>query len=63
MPPAFFWRKAGAGGESVLDRVLRGPVQSGRDPRTTTVTGDSKSVKNTDTSGEKGFDAGKKLPV
>jgi transposase len=62
------WRKAEDGGESILDRILRELVQSdrvinGREQQTTMVIVDSKSVKNTDTACEKGFDAGKKLPV
>jgi transposase len=60
------WRKAEEGQESVLDRVLRELVEServinGRDPKTTMLIVDSKSVKNTDTAESKGFDAGKKL--
>jgi hypothetical protein len=51
--------------ESVLDRVLRELVENerkinDRDPQTTMLIVDSKSVKNTDTAEEKGFDAGKK---
>lgn len=62
------WRKAKEGEESVLDRVLRGLVESeriinGREQQTTLIIVDSKSVKNTDTAEEKGFDAGKKLRV
>ena len=61
-----FWRKAKDGGESVFDRALRQFVESeraasGRELQTTMVIVDSKSVKNTDTAEEKGFDAGKKL--
>jgi transposase len=60
------WRKAAEEEESVLDRVLRELVEServinGRDPKTTMLIVDSKSVKNTDTAELKGFDAGKKL--
>ena len=60
------WRTAKDGEESVLDRVLRELVESertinGRAQQTTMIIIDSKSVKNTDTANEKGFDAGKKL--
>jgi transposase len=60
------WRKAEEGCESVLDRVMRELVESercinGRDPQTTMIIVDSKSIKNTDTAEEKGYDAGKKL--
>ena len=60
------WRHANDGEESVLDRVMRELVEKeriidDRDPQTTMIIVDSKSVKNTDTAEEKGFDAGKKL--
>jgi transposase len=60
------WRKAEEGAESVLDCVMRELVESERilsgreSTKTTMVIVDSKSVKNTDTAEEKGFDAGKK---
>lgn len=59
------WRIAKEGEESVLDRILRELVEServigGRQQKTTMIIIDSKSVKNTDTAEEKGFDAGKK---
>jgi hypothetical protein len=62
------WRRAKDGEESALDRVLRELVEServinGRCEQTTMVIVDSKSVKNTDTAEEKGYDAGKKLLV
>lgn len=62
------WSEKDADGNSVLDSVLRELVQSeriikGRNPDTTMIIVDSKSVKNTDTAGEKGYDAGKKLQV
>lgn len=62
------WRKAEEGEESVLDRVLRELVEServinGREQKTTMIIVDSKSVKNTDTAEEKGFEAGKKHQV
>jgi transposase len=60
------WRKAAEDEESVLCRVLRELVETervvdDRDQQTTMIIVDSKSVKNTDTAEEKGFDAGKKL--
>ena len=60
------WRKSENGEESVLDRVMRELVEServinDRAQQTTMIIVDSKSVKNTDTAEEKGFDAGKKL--
>jgi len=62
------WRTAINNEESVLDRVLRGLVESERvinerETKTTMLIIDSKSIKNTDTAEEKGFDAGKKLQV
>ena len=61
------WRKAEEGEESVFDRVLRELVEServinGRDPNTTMSIVDSKTIQNTDTAEEKGYDAGKKNP-
>jgi transposase len=60
------WREAVDGKESILDRVMSELVESertinGREQQTTMIIVDSKSVKNTDTAEEKGFDAGKKL--
>ena len=60
------WRSTIDGEESVFDRVLRELVENeriikGREQQTTMTIVDSKSVKNTDTAEEKGFDAGKKL--
>ena len=61
------WRKAEESEESVLDQAMRELVESeriiqGRESmQTTMIIVDSKSVKNTDTAEEKGFDAGKKL--
>jgi hypothetical protein len=54
--------------ENALDRVLRKLVESkrvfnGRDQQTTRIIVDSRSVKNTDTAEQKGFDAGKKRPA
>lgn len=62
------WRRAKEGEESILDRILRELVEcerstKDRDERTTMIIVDSKSIKNTDTAEEKGFDAGKKLQV
>lgn len=59
------WREPGCGGESVLDRVLSELVGNeriihGREQQTSMVIVDSKSVKNTDTAEEKGYDGGKK---
>ncbi len=60
------WREVKEGEEeSVLDRILRELVEServinGRDQQSTMIIVDSKSIKNTDTAEEKGFDAGKK---
>ena len=60
------WRKSDDGEESVLDRVMRELVENERiicgreSTKTTMIIVDSKSVKNTDTAEEKGFDAGKK---
>jgi len=61
------WRKADEGEESVLDLVMRELVGSERvlngreSTKTTMIIVDSKSVKNTDTAEEKGFDAGKNI--
>ena len=61
------WRKAEENEESVLDRIMRELVENERinqgreSAKTTMIIVDSKSVKNTDTAEEKGFDAGKKL--
>ena len=62
------WRKAEDGQESVIDRVLRELVEmerifNGRDPDTTMAIIDSKTIQNTDTAEEKGYDAGKKNQV
>jgi hypothetical protein len=59
------WRSTKVGEESVLDRVLRELVENerkinDRESTTTMLIVDSKSVKNTDTAEEKGFDGGKK---
>lgn len=62
------WRKTKEGEESVLDRVLEELVENerkinDRDSQSTMLIVDSKSVKNTDTAEEKGYDAGKKHQV
>jgi len=63
------WRKRKDNGLSLLDEILAGLVSferqcaDGRNPKTTMVIPDSRSVKNTDTSNERGYDAGKKFPV
>lgn len=59
------WRTAEDGQESLLDKVLRKLVEeerkkNGRNAETTMIIVDSKSIKNTDTAEEKGYDAGKK---
>jgi transposase len=60
------WTKKNDNGESVLDYVLAKLVDLERyfnrnNPTPTMLIIDSKSVQNTDTAGEKGYDAGKKL--
>lgn len=60
------WKKVGADGESLLDKVLRKLVESeriknGRNKDSTMMIVDSRSVKNADTAKHKGYDAGKKL--
>ncbi len=62
------WRSADEGEESVLDCVLRELVASeriinGREAQTTMTIIDSKTIQNTDTAEEKGYDAGKKSPA
>ena len=62
------WRSAKDGEESALDSVLRKLIENereinGRCQQTTMIIIDSKSVKNTDTAEEKGYDAEKKLQV
>ncbi len=62
------WRSAKDGEESAIDRVLRELVENeravnDRDHQTTMVIVDSKTIQNTDTAEEKGYDAGKKSPV
>ena len=59
------WSAPGPDGQSVLEKVTRKlvgaqRVKDGRDPQTTLLIVDSRSVKNADTAGEKGYDAGKK---
>jgi transposase len=53
-------------GKSLFESILRPLIMSeriisGRQPQTSMVIVDSKSVKNTDTAEQKGYDAGKKL--
>lgn len=62
------WRKAEEGQESVFDQVLdelveRERIASGRESQTTMSIIDSKTIQNTDTAEEKGYDAGKKSPA
>jgi len=59
------WRKAEEGQESALDKVLRELTENervinGRELQTTMSIIDSKTIQNTDTAEEKGYDAGKK---
>jgi transposase len=61
------WKEPGEDCESILDKILRKLVESereksDRDKQTTMIIVDSRSVKNADTAGHKGYDAGKKLP-
>jgi len=51
--------------QSILDKILEELVESeriinGRNPETSMIIVDSKSIKNTDTAEEKGYDGGKK---
>ena len=60
------WAAPDEDGVSLLDRVLRKLVEAerekgGREPETTMVIMDSKSIQNADTAKEKGYDAGKKV--
>jgi len=60
------WKEPGEDGESTLDKILRKLVgaereKNKRDKQTTMVIADSRSIKNADTAGHKGYDAGKKL--
>ncbi len=59
------WSKKRENETSILDKALQKLVQAervadGRDPKTTMIIVDSKSVKNSDTADEKGYDGGKK---
>jgi len=56
---------SGENGVSLLDRILRklveaGHEKDGREPKTTKVIVDPKSIQNADTAKEKGYDVGKK---
>jgi transposase len=62
------WTRKDEAGQSVLDYVLAQLVDlerygTGRNPAPSMLIIDSKSIKNADTATEKGYDAGKKLPV
>ena len=63
------WREEKENGLSLLDEILMGLVSferqyaDGRSSKTTMIIPDSRSVKNADTSNEKGYDAGKKYQV
>ena len=59
------WKEQKIGNLSILDTVLCELVVServinGRPPKTSMIIVDSKSIKNTDTAEEKGYDGGKK---
>jgi len=60
------WRKKQENGMSLLDEILADLVAlerqyaDGRPAQTTMIIPDSRSIKNTDTASEKGYDAGKK---
>ena len=60
------WTKPDEKGKTLVDKALRRMVMlerqaaDGRDPNTTMVIVDSKTVDNTDTPNEKGYDGGKK---
>lgn len=60
------WTKADENGVSLLDKILKKLVEierfsNGRNLQTSFIIIDSKSVKNTNTAKEKGYDAGKKV--
>ncbi len=59
------WSSPDENGESLIDRIMRALVSServcdGRDEQTTMIIVDSRSIQNTDSAREKGYDAGKK---
>ena len=59
------WAAPKEDGVSLLDKVFRKLVEAerqkeGREPTTTMIIVDSKSIQNADTAREKGYDAGKK---
>lgn len=60
------WAKSDENGVSLLDRILRKLVEmerqeNERSSHTTMIIVDSKSIQNSDTAENKGYDAGKKL--
>lgn len=60
------WSKPDENGVSLLEKILKKLVEverfaCGRNPQTSFVIVDSKSIKNTDTAKNKGYDAGKKI--
>lgn len=61
------WAKPKENGKSLLDEILIKLVglerqwADGREPKTTMVIVDSKTIDNTDTASEKGYDGGKKI--
>ena len=61
------WAKPNDEGISILDQILKKLVEAerkenDRSSQTTMIIVDSKSIKNADTAGSKGYDAGKKFP-
>jgi transposase len=59
------WSNPADNGQSLLDKIQRDLVEAermkvNRNPQTTMIIVDSKSVQNADTAEEKGYDAGKK---
>jgi transposase len=59
------WSRKDKDGQSILEKVLRKLVESermdtGREPETSMIIVDSRSVKNANTAEEKGYDGGKK---
>ena len=62
------WAKKDENGVSDIDRALQALVElerevEGRDPHTTMLIVDSKSIQNADTAEAKGYDAGKKVEL
>ena len=62
------WSEKREAGRSVLDKALEEPVKgerilNGREPDTSMIIPDSRSIKTTFVAEEKGFDGGKKYPA